>query len=336
MFTFKNITKNITILTLVAGLSLASLASIIPAQAAGVAVTLTPTTRAVATTGSVSVIFTNTVALPVGSKINVLYPNTYTGTPSTANVTINAVAPSAVVSSASGSNTLVTLTTAALIPVSTAITTVFSLTTPNVIGNYSFAVYTDTDYGSALQYIGDANAVNVSAFVPPNLSFVIRNNTDTADTNTCNMGTLSTASNANCDYRLKIGTNSTSGYVVSVQTTGDFTGGGNIFANAAVGATGSSVTAGTEIYGVNVTAGSITGTGSGITLPTAYGTTAGNIVRYNNTTSNVLATAIASNAPATSGDTTNTILVNHRAAIGANTRAGTYTQKVTYTVVANF
>ena len=233
---------------------------------------------------------------------------------------------------------MATITNTSAILSGVVITIVFNgLTTPATIGNYSFVMYTSLgDYSAALQYVGEANVVNVTAFVPLNLSFVIRNNADTANTNTCDMGILVTTAIGNCDYRLKVGTNATNGYVVSVQTSGEFTNGTYNFTNAAVGATGSTIVAGTELYGVNANAGAITSGVSGITLATPYGTSAGNVIRYNNTTAAVLATATGPNAPTTSGDTTNTILVSHRAAINANTRAGVYNQKVTYTVVASF
>lgn len=339
MYTFKNLTKNITTFALVTGLILAGFANSMPTLAAAAPVTITPSTALVSVAGAITLTFTSTVAHPVGSSFNIIYPNTYIGTTTTANTTINAAAPTTVVSAASGaSNTMATLTNPAVLPIGTVITIVFNgLTTPSLIGNYSFVMYTNKgDYGANFQYVGDANAVNVTAFVPLSLSFVIRDSADTVNTNTCDMGVLATTAIGNCNYRLKIGTNATNGYVVSMLTSGDFTSTPNVFANAAVGAAGTTIAAGTELYGVSASAGAITGTPGTIALATAYGTAVGNVVKYNNTTSATLATATAPNAPATSGDTTNTILVNHRAAIGANTRAGVYTQKVTYTVVASF
>ena len=327
MFKLNNLTKTITTLGLVAGLGLVSIASIVPTQAAGVAIAISPSTSIVSTASTVNLVFTSSVAHPAGSKINVIFPNAYTGTTTTANTTLNGAAPTSVVSTASGTtNSMATITNATAIPAGTAITIAFSgLTTPSVIGNYSFVMYTSRgDYSATLQYVGEANVVNVTAFVPLNLSFVIRDNADTVNTNTCDMGILVTTAIGNCDYRLKVGTNATNGYVVSVQTSGEFTNGTYNFVNAATGAAGTAIAAGTETYGVNATAGAITSGVSGITLATPYGTAAGNAIRYNNTTAAVLATATGPNAPATTGDTTNTILVNHKAAINANTRAGVY------------
>lgn len=339
LYKLKNFTKNITAFALIAGLTLAGFVGAIPALAGAVTVSISPSTALVSVTGAITLSFTNAVSLPVGSSIIIIYPNTYTGTTTTANTTINGAAPTTAVSAASGaSNTMVTLTNATLITAPAAITIGFSgLTTPSVIGNYSFTMSTNKgDFGAVLQYIGDANAVNVTAFVPLSLSFAIRDNSDAVNTNICDMGTLATTAIGSCIYRLKIGTNATNGYVVSMLASGNFTNGTSSFTNAAVGAAGTTIAAGTETYGIFATAGAVTGTPGTIALATAYGTSAGNVVSYNNTTSATLATATGPNAPGTSGDVTNTISINHRAAIGANTRAGVYNQKVTYTVVANF
>jgi hypothetical protein len=309
-------------------------------QAAGVAVTVSPTTAAISSTGTNTLAFTASNAIPTTAKITVLYPSTYTGTLTASSFSINGTAPSAAVITtiASTSQVQAVLTPAATIPASTAVSIVITgLTKPSTIGNYSFTAYTSRgDYGAVLQYIGEANVVQITAFVPLNLSFVIRDTADTANTNTCDMGILSTTAVGECSYRLKIGTNATNGYTVSVATSGDFTNGSKAFVNAAAGSAGTAIVAGNEMYGVNASAGAISSNPTGITLATFYSSATANVVNYVNTTPALLATSTGSNAPLTSADTTNTVLIKHKAAINANTGAGLYTQTATYTVTALF
>jgi hypothetical protein len=131
---------------------------------------------------------------------------------------------------------------------------------------------------------------------------------------------------------LKVGSNAAS-YAVSVSTSGNFTNGTYNFTNAAAGATGTAITAGTERYGAIITPGSATnGT---VSLATAYSAGANN-VNYANTVAGTLLTVTGKNNPTGSGDTTNTTLVNHNAAINSTTTAGQYTQTVTYTVLPTF
>jgi hypothetical protein len=109
--------------------------------------------------------------------------------------------------------------------------------------------------------------------------------------------------------------------------------------NAAVGAGGSggnnisNATAGTELYGVNLIAGS--NTSGAITINSIFNAGSTNSTTYNHTTNTLLYTASGANAPSTN-DTTNTALVNHNLNISAITKAGQYTQSVTYTVIPVF
>jgi hypothetical protein len=306
------------------------------ANAAGVNLAITPSTAAVSSTGSISISYTSTVAQPPSGSIFFIYPSTYTGVITTANITVNGTAPTAAVVTTSAGQTQVQMTMAAAVPTGTVTVATSALTKPSVAGNYSFTVYsTSGDYGAVLQYIGDANVVQVTAFVPLNLSFVIRNAADTANTNICDMGRLITTTVGSCSYRLKIGTNAGNGYTVNVKTSGNFTNGSVSMNNAAAGAAGSSIPAGVELYGVFANAGQITSTANSITLATPFSTTAGKVVNFVHTTTDLLATATDTNAPSAT-DTTNTILMEHKAAIDASTGAGLYNQTVTYTVVANF
>jgi len=304
------------------------------ASAAGVVTTLTPSTRAVSTAGISTIAYTSTVSVPITGNVRVAFNNTYGGA-AAATFTINGIAPSASSNAVSGSTRTYTLTPGATVAVGAVSIVVTGLTTPATQGNYPFTVITSTgDYGGSFQYVGQANVVNVRAVVPISLSFAIRNTGDTADTNTCDMGDLSTASVGTCSYRLKVGGNPANGFTISVATSGNFTNGVTPFNNAAVGPAGTNIVAGTENYGALITKGSITnGT---TTLGAAYNAGAINSVSYVNAAPATLVTYSGPNNPLASLDTTNTVLVAHNAGIASDTPAGLYTQTVTYTVNPSF
>jgi hypothetical protein len=207
-------------------------------------------------------------------------------------------------------------------------------------GNYSL-VFTDSktvsannDYGGALIYVGSANVVNVSAQVQPALSFVIRNSADTGNTNACALGTLTLTAVNTCAYRLKITTNSPTGYTVQVNSDGDLrkSGSGDVADNLEIDlvAENATVSSGTEAYGVALTGGSITGG-----TVTESGDFADDDTPLPISTPTTFFTGSGTNNP-TSTDTTNTSLVTHRAAMDGDTTTGLYTQLVTYTVSATF
>lgn len=308
------------------------------AKAAGVTPTITPQVANVSTAGSITFAYTTSATMAIGSQILLTYPNAYTGTLSTANTTVNTVAPSSLTNSVGASTTTATITLANSVSSGATVTVAMSsLTTPATAGNYAFTFRSSVnDLGGNFQYVGQANVVNVTAAIPVSLSFVIRDSGDTANTNVCDLGTASTSSISSCSYRLKIATNAKNGYLVSFLTSGALTDGTYNITDAAVVAAGTTPVAGTEHYGVNITPGAITGSGGTMTLATAFGTSAGNIVRYNTGTNTTILTANKPNSPAASGDTTNTSLVTHRLAINPSTPAGNYTQSVTYFVSPSF
>jgi len=308
------------------------------AKASGVTPTITPQVAAVSTGGTTTYAYTTGATLAIGSKIFLTYPNAYTGTLSTANTTVNTVAPSALTNAVGASTTTTTITLANSVTSGSTVTVSTSaLTTPATAGNYAITFTSSVgDLGGNFQYVGSANIVNVTASVPVSLSFVIRNSGDTANTNVCDLGTADTAAISSCTYRLKVGTNAKNGYLVSFLTSGALTDGSYSMTDAAVGATGTAIAAGTETYGVNITAGSITGSGGTMTLATAFSTGASNVVKYNTASNTTILTANKPNNPAASGDTTNTSLVTHKLAISTNTNAGNFTQSVTYFVSPSF
>jgi hypothetical protein len=309
---------------------LAFLPNSINASAAGVALTVSPSTVSVSTSTNINLSYTSTVVVGTSNSIKVGIPSGYTGTPT---FTINGNSASSALGTSAGYNNYI-LTPSVSVSVGTVTIAISGLTSPTSQGNYAFLMQTSTgDTGAAFQYAGNGNVVNVRARIPVNLSFVIRTADDTADTNVCDMGELSVTSVGSCEYRLKVGTNAANGYTVSVSTSGNFTNGSTSLANATAGSTGSSFTAGTELYGAFIDEGSSTkGT---VTLDSAYSTSLDGVSYVNNTEAELYSVSRGNN-PSSSGDTTNTALVTHKAAIASDTDAGYYTQDVTYTVVASF
>jgi hypothetical protein len=305
--------------------------------AAGVEVSISPSTQQVSTLSGISLGLTTTIDIPVNGIIEVTYPTSgYDGTPT---ISIAGETISTAVITTSGSDTVVTVTALADILAGAKTISVTGLTTTAVPGNNVFSIYTSAgDFGAAFQYVGEANVTTVRAIVPISLSFAIRSADDTSNTNTCDMGRLSVSTIGSCSYRLKVLTNAAAGYTISKSTNGGFTNGLNTFPNAAIGTNGTGGTAqstGVELYGVKVNPGSVTTVGGVTTLANDYNAGLVNNVNYSSTT---IATLIASNKPnnPSATDLVNTSLITHEAGINASTAGGVYRQKVTYTVTPSF
>ena len=310
-------------------------------SAAGISIVATPSESAISTTANIQLVFTPTTPITNGSTMNITWTaGNYTGYASlvSADVTATGSNITSVSSTFPGDGSIVTTFTTSG-NVTTAVTVTIGgthkLTTPSTPNNYSFAIVTSVgDYGAVLQYVGDDNDVNISAIVTPVMAFSIRNSADTADTNACALGTLILTAVNTCAYRLKVTTNSNSGYTVTINSDGDLrrSGSGDVVDAQDIDpiAENSTVTSGTENYGIAFnggasTTGSITESGNfnddDTPIPISSPTT--------------LYTSSGGNNPATT-DTTNTALVTHRAAIDGGTQTGNYSHIVTYTATASF
>ena len=172
------------------------------------------------------------------------------------------------------------------------------------------------------------------------LVFSIRNASDTASFNSCNLGVVTPIALASCSYRLKVGANALNGYAVSVQASGGLGNGAQILNDAAAGsggAGGSNITAGSvgvESYGILINPGSITSGGT-IARSSIFNAGNTNSVRSNYTTPQAMLQANNANQPAAT-DTVNSSLITHNLNIANDSVAGDYSQVVTYTVIANF
>ncbi len=312
-----------------------------PAHASGISSTITPSTQNVSTLSNISVAFTTSGNLAIGQKIRLSYNSSYTGSLTTTNSTINTTPPSDVsLATASGIITA-TMTLANAISANSTVTIALNsaLTTPVAAGNYAFAVSTDAnDNSTSFQYVGQANVVQVTAYIPVSLALDIRNPEDTADTNVCDLGNQTTAAISSCSYRLKVTTNAGNGYAVAVKSSdGGLTNGSYSLIDAASGFTGSTIAAGSEVYGMTVNPGSITGNGGTIDTATPFtATSSGNIVNTNTPIFTNILSANKPNSPSSSGDTTNTSLITHKLATSSNTPPGIYTESMTYQVTPTF
>lgn len=199
------------------------------------------------------------------------------------------------------------------------------------------------DFGSVLLYNGNDNDVLVTADVGVSLTFAIRTNDDTTDTNACDLGTLTTAAVGSCSYRLKVSTNASDGYLVRINSNGDLlkAGSGDVLdpddidkiTEDGAGALGT-VTAGTEGYGAKLLAGSAT---NGNVTETSPWNDDDTPIPYD-TTGDIGEQMYASDGANVPGatDGTNTALVTHNAAIDSYTETGNYTQTVSYMVTARY
>ena len=223
---------------------------------------------------------------------------------------------------------------------STVVVSTSALTTPTVAANYTFSIQTSTgDYGANFQYVGQANVVQITGFIPINLSFVIRTVADSANTNVCNLGTATTTSVATCQYRLKVTTNAKNGYTISMQASGGLTNGSDVITNSAPGfggTGGTNIIPGSESYGVNISPGNLTSSGGSILTESLFNAGLVNSVRYDYNVPTLLLTANKPNNPAGFGATTTTSLVTHNLAITPGSSSGNFTQTITYTVAPAF
>lgn len=219
-------------------------------------------------------------------------------------------------------------------------------------GIYSISMLDSTagDIGVVLYYVADDNDIYVTADVAPQLNFVIRTATDQVNLgddniynpgttatnevpNNCPLGTLTLSAVSSCSYRLKVSTNASSGYIVSIASNGDLskTTSGDVVDAEDIDPVveGQTVTVGTEGYGIALNAGSAT---NGMVTEDGIFDDDDSPIPI---TPTYLYEVSGPNAPS-AVDTVNTALVTHKAAIDSGTATGYYSQIVTYTVTGRF
>lgn len=330
-----------------------SFAGIQPVGASGVVVTLSPSSsstspQAVTTTWvrptATSYATGTTITLSIATQSAATTTYSVSST-SAFDLDQNGLNDTTFTSTSSDSQVNITFTVATATAVSTTFAIPVTFTFGTTSTNYSFAVFTSNpvDFGAALFYANGGNQVNVTANVPATLSFVIRNAADTADTNTCALGTLNTASVSTCSYRLRIATNAASGFTSTIVANQDFGSGSATMTNIG---DNTAFAAGTESYGIQTLTGATEGgraSSTGMfTEPVVEASSTGFTFSADSSpvpTSTPLTFVSYSNGSFSTGaspSTTSTSLVTHAAAISGGTAAGNYSQTVTYTVTATY
>lgn len=215
-----------------------------------------------------------------------------------------------------------------------------TFTFSNITNNQYFqyqAIFTNIDPARTAGISARIRSVNITYTAGSStLAFAIRNTGDTANTNACDLGTVSTTALASCSYGLKISSSTATGYVVSIQTSGGLSNGSNNVIDANVGnnGTGGSLINGTttdiEKYGIFINPGIIT-SGNSISKKPLFDGGVSNSVSTNYPSITQIVESFGPNFPLTT-DPTKNIIVTHNLNISGSTAAGSYTQSVIYTV----
>lgn len=337
----------------VLALLLNSFAGIHPVGASGVVVTLSPSSsstspqlvtstfvRTAATTYTTGTVITLSIVTPSAATTTYSVSST-----SAFDLDQNGFDDTTFTSTSTDSQVNITFTVVTTTQSSTTFAIPVTLTFGATAANYSFAIFTSNpvDFGAALFYANGGNQVSVTANVPATLSFVIRNAGDTADTNACALGTLSTASVSTCSYRLRIATNAASGFTSTILADHDLGSGSATMTNIG---DNTAFAAGTESYGIQVLTGATEGgraSSTGLyTEPVTEASSTGFTFSADSSpvpTSTALTFISYSGGSFSTGaaaSPTSTSLVTHAAAISGGTSAGNYSQTVTYTVTATY
>jgi hypothetical protein len=177
------------------------------------------------------------------------------------------------------------------------------------------------DTGTITVDIVANDQVVITATIDPTFTFTI-------SSNSCALGTLTVGSVATCNYYVAVGTNATGGAVITVQDIDDGDGTTGLDKDGAPSeainaiAENSTVTAGTEGYGVAIAGG------------TAW-TEVGDFNDDDTPLPTAITTLVSTAAPV-EDTVANRTTVTHRAAIDSMTEAGTYSQTLRYIATGTF
>lgn len=193
--------------------------------------------------------------------------------------------------------------------------------------NIAFLVsYTDT---TTTEQGAIDNEVGVGAGVESIISFAIRDVTDSWNENTCELGTITSTSVASCAYRLTASTNASNGFVIMIQKLTPFASASHQLPDISPSDT---VTAGTEGYGIRITAASTGGVGGDGLIKM------GNFVTNDAPIPSSAESLIRSDGPFAyiEGNTATSTVIEHVVGVTSQTPAGTYQHVIQYTVLGNF
>lgn len=276
----------------------------------------------ISTAANHTIVFTTPSGIDSGDTITLTFPGTsFTMGASLTGVTIGGNA----VTSATWSAPTLTITasaTSTVAPAGTATIVIPSaqITNPSSANTYVVSIAgTFGDTGAfAIPIIADEQVV-LTASVDPSITFSLSANASA-------FGTLSTGSisTSSPNITLTVATNGSGGYTITVRDQGSGAADGlyNSASAALIDSATATLSAGTEGYGIQASSATAT-----ITAP------------YNVSGNDVGALQITAQSLATySTNTTanHTVTVTHKAAISGSTKAGSYSDTLTYIATGNF
>ncbi len=178
------------------------------------------------------------------------------------------------------------------------------------------------DMGTISVVILESDSVSLQAEVNPELSFAIRNSDDTDYANNCNLGTITDFAVSHCSYRLAAETNAYNGFQVYIQADGNFRNQSGFISNISEN---SQVEQGEEGYGLAVAAGdNIIEEGDFNDDDTPIPTEDTLLIKSNSVYNYI------------EGDLSTSSLITHKACVSSTTKAGVYSQQITYSILANY
>ncbi len=263
--------------------------------------------------GTTTITYTNTTALDSSSDIILTFPSTATVDQDGTGITITG--QTTPVRSNNTVDNTITITIEGTIDASLAVTitladglTAYTTTTyaqESLAINTQDSGDTPVDFGVAL--ITNDNTTTVTASVPLFVNMAV-------DDSSIELGTLSTASVSTATQQYTVNSNNQSGVTMQIAHDGDIDDGSGNDINAVADST---VTAGSEEYGISVS-------GSGLTIDATYISGDNEIVQA--------ADDLASSAASVSAATVD---ITYKASISGTTVAGDYDQVVTVTITTN-
>jgi len=194
---------------------------------------------------------------------------------------------------------------------------------PSVAGTYKVSLSgTFGDMGTVSIPILNSDSVALQANIVPELSFSIRNESDTAVSNECSLGTINSLGISQCSYRLAAETNAISGFQIYISVDGNFRNQSSFIANISEN---SQIAQGEEGYGLAI---------QGATGLLEQGDFTDDDTPIPSTETLLIKSNSVYNY--TQGDTTTSSLITHKASVDSTTPAGVYAQTITYTILGNY
>ncbi len=194
---------------------------------------------------------------------------------------------------------------------------------PTVAGTYKISLSGSFgDMGTVSVAILESDSVSLKAEIAPYLSFYLRNDSDTANINSCDLGTITNFAISQCSYRLAVETNANNGFQVYIKSDGNFRSSSNYISNISEN---SQVSQGFEGYGISVSAGNNI---------SKEGDFSDDDTPISDVNSLLISTNLVYNY--IEGDLNTSTLITHKASVSSQTKPGIYSQQIVYSVLANF